>query len=290
MPRPPAGPPRADDFIRSRRNPLLQRLRALKEKGQRGAAGLMLLEGAKLVEEALGAGVELLEAAGSARFGRTARERALAAELSHHGVVLRHVDDALIASLSELETSPGLLAIARRPAFDEEALYRGVPLLVIAAGLQNPGNLGALLRSAEAAGASGAFLTEGTADPFSWKALRGSMGSAFRLPHLRGLSARAALNRARGRRVQVVAAAPDAALDYDELDFGVPTAFLLGTESAGLPAELAAAADRRVRVPMHPPVESLNVGVAAAVLLFEAARQRRRGPAPAPLAKPRTPS
>ena len=289
MPRPPAGPPRADDLIRSRNNPLVQRLRALKEKGQRGAAGLALLEGGKLVAEALAAGVELLEAAASPRFGRLAHEQVLAAELVRRGVALRRVDGDILSALSELETSPGLLAIARRPRFAEESLYRQTPLVVIAAGLQNPGNLGALLRSAEAAAATGAYLTEGTADPFSWKALRGSMGSAFRLPHVRGIPVHAALERVRARRLQIVAAEADGTVSYEAADFRPPTALLVGPEGSGLAAELAAAADLRVRVPMQAPVESLNVGVAAGILLFEAARQRRSGPS-GPLAKARTAS
>jgi len=289
MPRPPAGPPGADDVIRSRSNPLVQRLRALKEKGQRGAGGLVLLEGARLVEEALGAGVAVIEAAAAAGFGRRPMEARVIEELTRRRVAVRRVDERLMGSLSELETSPGLLALARRPRFEEESLFRGVPLVVIAAGLQNPGNLGALLRSAEAAGATGAYLTDGTADPLSWKALRGSMGSAFRLPHARGLSARAAIERARARGLQVVATDARGAVAYDEVDFRAPTAVVLGAEGSGLPADLAAAADHRVAVPMQPPVESLNVGVAAGVLLFEAARQRRRAPALS-LAKPGTAS
>jgi TrmH family RNA methyltransferase len=275
MPRPPAGPPRADDVIRSRSNPLVQRMRALKEKSQRGGAGLMLLEGGKLVEEALGTGLDLVEAIASARFGTVPDEARLVQKLRERGVTLRRVDASVMASVSELTTSPGLLAVARRPAFAEDDLYRGQPLVVIAAGLQNPGNLGALLRSAEAAGATGAYLTEGTADPFSWKALRGSMGSALRLPHLRGLSARAAIERVRERGLQVVATEARASNPYDRVDLRGPTALLFGAEGSGLAAELAASADRRVKIPMRPPVESLNVGVAAGILLFEAARQRR---------------
>ena len=274
MPRPPVGAP-ADEMIRSRSNPLVQRLRALKEKGVRGGEGLMLLEGGKLVAEALAAGVELVEVAALARFGHTPAEARLVEGLAAQAVPLRRMDVRLLASLSELETSPGVLAIARRPEFEEATLFNGVALLIVAVGLQNPGNVGGLLRSAEAAGATGAYLTEGAADPFSWKALRGSMGSAFRLPHVRGISARTALDRARGRGLQVVATDAHASSAYDAVDFRRPTALLFGAEGSGLAGELAASADRRVRIPMKTPVESLNVGVAAGVLLFEAARQRR---------------
>ena len=286
MPRPPALPPRADDVIRSRSNPVVQRLRALKEKGSRGGPGLMLLEGGKLVEEALGSAIEIVEVVASARFGSGPPEAQLLEALAARGVLLRRADAGILAALSELETSPGLLAVARRPMFEEDVLYRGRPLIVIAAGLQNPGNLGGLLRSAEAAGATGAYLTEGTADPFSWKALRGSMGSALRLPHVRGLSGREAVERARARGLQVVATAVQAPAAYDRVDLRGPTALLFGTEGSGLSRDLAASADRRVSIPMAPPVESLNVGVAEGILLFEAARQRRGAASGRPLAKP----
>jgi RNA methyltransferase, TrmH family len=274
MPRPPFAP-QADDLIRSRSNPLVQRLRALKERGVRGADGLMLLEGGTLVAEALAAGIAIVEAGASARFGETPGEARLVADLAAREIPLRRMEASLLGSLSELETSPGLLAVAHRPVFDEAALYRGVPLLIVAVGLQNPGNLGGLVRSAEAAGATGAYLTEGTADPFSWKALRGSMGSALRLPHVRGISARTALERARERGLQLVATDAHASGAYDQVDFRRPTALLFGAEGSGLAGEIAASADRRVSIPMRGPVESLNVGVAAGVLLFEAARQRR---------------
>jgi TrmH family RNA methyltransferase len=262
---------RTDDVIRSRANPFLQRLRALKEKGARGEQGLMLLEGLRLVEEALRAGVELVEVAAAPR----GIDATVLDGLRARGVRVRRVEERLLGALSELDTGPGFLAVARRPAFSEDALYRGRPLVLIVAGVQNPGNLGGLLRTAEAAGVTGAYLTRGTADALSWKALRGSMGSAFRIPHVAGVSAAEAIRRARSRGLQVVAAAPREAASYDRIDWRGPTALVLGAEGAGLPAELVDLADARASVPMAPAVESLNVGVAAAVMLFEAARQRR---------------
>ena len=180
-----------------------------------------------------------------------------------------------MAALSEAETSQGVLALARRPAFDENALFRGVPLIVVAVGVQDPGNLGSLLRTAEAAGATGAYLTAGTADPLSWKALRGSMGSALRVPHVRGLAADEVVRRLRSRGVAVLATMAHGDAPYDRADLRGPFALLLGGEGAGLPHETVESADQRLSIPMHGRVESLNVGVAAGILLFEAARQRR---------------
>ena len=149
------------------------------------------------------------------------------------------------------------------------------PLVVVADAIQNPGNLGGLLRTAEAAGATGAYLTEGSADPLSWKALRGSMGSAFRLPHVRGLDADAALDRVAG-------AGPRRARDRGRrraaLRRGRPAR--PGRDRAGqrrlgaLRGRCGSAPTARLRIPLAAPVESLNVGVAAALVLFEAARQR----------------
>src|SRR5438093_218510 len=260
-----------EGIIRSRSNPLVRRLRALKEKA---AGELMLLEGPKLIEEGLASGVGMVEAAASPRLAGL--RGGLVDTLRGRGVAVRLVDDGVLASLSELQTSQGILALARRPAFDEARLYEGNPLVLVVAGIQNPGNLGALLRTAEAAGATGAYLTDGAADPFSWKALRGSMGSAFRLPHRRRLSTADALARLEARGVSVVAADPGGAQRYDEADLRRPVAILLGPERAGLSPAARARASAALAIPMARGVESLNVGVAAGVLFFEAARQRRR--------------
>ena len=260
-----------EGIIRSRSNPLVRRLRALKEKA---GGELMLLEGPKLVEEALASGVGLVEAAASPRLAPGGRA-GLVETLRARGVPVRLVDDGVLASLSEVETSQGILALARRPAFDEARLYEGTPLVLVAAGIQNPGNLGALLRTAEAAGATGAYLTDGAADPFSWKALRGSMGSAFRLPHRRRLTTADALARLEAHGVSIVAADPRGALRHDEADLRRPVAILLGPEGAGLAPGVRSRASVSVAIPMARGVDSLNVSVAAGVLLFEAARQRR---------------
>ena len=250
----------ADEAVTSRSNPLVARLRALKSRAD---ADLALVEGPKLLQEAVAAGIAIVEVAAAPD-----------ASVPAVPVPVRRVAADVLASLSEMETSQGVLAIARRPSFDEAALYRGVPLVLVAAGVQNPGNLGGLLRTAEAAGATGAYLTDGCADPFSWKALRGSMGSAFRLPHVRRVDVFDVLDRLE-RRGLTVAAAVAGGSPYDGVDLRGPVAILLGPEGAGLPAEVERRASVRMGVPMQGPVESLNVGVAAGVLLFEAARQRR---------------
>ena len=261
------------EVVTSRANPIVKRLRALVSGG--GADGLMILEGFKLAAEAVAAGIDVTECA-VAPAVLDGPQAGLVARLEEKGAAVRVVSPEILDALSETETTQGLLAVARRPAFDEKRLHRGTPLLLVAVGIQNPGNVGALLRAAEAAGATGAYLTGGCADPLSWKALRGAMGSAFRLPHVVGADPADALGRLAARGITTIAAAAaEAATPYDEVDFQGPCAIVVGSEGAGLPAAVEARADVRARIPMAAPVESLNVAVAAGLLLFEAARQRR---------------
>ena len=261
-----------DETLRSRENPLYKRLRALKERG--ADKELCLLEGPKLVLEALAAGIAVVEAATSPRAEASPAGAAALSALRGREVPVRRLAAELFSSLSEAETSQGVLALARRPAFDEARLFRATPLVLVVEGVQNPGNLGGLLRTAEAAGASGALLAAGSADPFSWKALRGSMGSAFRLPHRTGLSIDRALDAVQARGLAVFATAADGESRYDEADLRGPLALVVGSEGRGLSPAVRARAAARLRVPLAAPVESLNVGVAAALVLFEAARQR----------------
>ena len=261
------------DIITSRANPFVKRLRALVDDSAR--SGLAVLEGAKLVGEALAAGLEIVECAATPDTADGA-QAALVARIAEGGATVRLLTPAVLAAVSPAETAQGLLAVARRPAFDEERIFRGTPLIVAGVAIQNPGNAGALLRAAEAAGATGAFFTAGSADTMSWKALRGSMGSAFRVPHVTGIAVGDLMSRLEARGVRAIAAAAAGGDPYDAMDFTGPVAFLLGNEGAGLPEELARGAGRRVAIPMAGAVESLNVAVAAGVLLFEAARQRRR--------------
>lgn len=151
------------------------------------------------------------------------------------------------------------------------------PLVVIAANVQDPGNLGAILRAAEAGGASGVIATVGGADPFGWKALRGAMGSAFRLPLTRLDTAEAALVLAREHRLRIVAAVGNGGTPMSQADLAGPLALMVGGEGGGLESSLLDASDLRVTIPMTPPVESLNVAVATALLVYEVGRQRAGG-------------
>jgi TrmH family RNA methyltransferase len=177
--------------------------------------------------------------------------------------------------VSPVNSPTGVVATARIPETSLASLLTPPPALVLAAaGLQDPGNAGAIIRSAAAAGATGVVMDELSADPWGWKALRASMGSGFYVPVLRTRSVASLIKAWKSAGVRIVATMPRGGVSMYDVDFTKPIAVLLGGEGAGLSEELAANADERVSIPMQGPIESLNVAVAAAVLLYEAERQR----------------
>lgn len=255
--------------LTSAKNPAVQRFR---EAAAGKIAGVMLAEGVRLVWDAVRAGLEVVEAAVSPKLTDIDLRDALA---ERAGSFL-DVSDALLARLSALDTPQGVAVLLRRPEFEERALLGDVlsPLVVAAAGLRDPGNVGAVLRSAEAAGATGCLTLRGGADPFRDKAVRGSMGSVFRLPVTHGMTAAEAIAFARRQRLQIVVADGGGDRAHTAADLRRPTLLVVGAEAAGVASEWLEAADAHVRIPLRAPVESLNAAVAAGVLLFEAQRQR----------------
>ena len=255
--------------ITSGRHPAVQQFR---DAAAGSVEGVLLAEGVRLVGDALDAGLEVLVAAASPRC-----DKAFAERLQQIAGTFLECSDEVMNRLSALETSPGVAVLLRRPAVEEADLLRRdtAPLVVVAAGIRDPGNLGSLVRAAEAAGATGCVTMKGGADPFRDKAVRGSMGSIFRLPVLHGLDAAGVIQFALVNRLQLVVADGGGDREYTDADLKKPLALVVGAEAAGVPEELIRAATARVRIPLRQPVDSLNVAVAAGVLLFEARRQRR---------------
>lgn len=255
--------------ISSAKNPVVQRFR---DAADGRLEGVLLAEGVRLVREAVAAGCRIVEAAVSPRLD----DDELRGDLQQRAASYLECADDVLARLSALDTPQRVAVLVAKPEHAEQDLVRGdlSPLVVIAAGVRDPGNLGSLLRTAEAAGATGCITMQGGADPFRDKAVRGSMGSIFRLPVLHGLDADAIVAFARRHRLQLVVADGGGDVAHSAADLTRPTALVVGAEAAGVPAELLRAAAARVRIPLRSPVESLNVAVAAGVLLFEAQRQR----------------
>ena len=256
--------------ITSTKNPLVQRFRAA---AQGDDEQVLFAEGVRLVQEGVDAGTRVLCAAVSPRL----REPALGERLRERAGEFFECTDEVLARASALETHQGVAVLFARPTWTDEQLLKGekAPLVLCAAGVRDPGNLGALLRSSEAAGATGVLTLKGGADPFRDKAVRGSMGSVFRLPIQHGRDAPGVIAFAQAHKLQIVVAEGTGDVDFTAVDLKRPTLLVLGAEATGVSPALGAAAQVRARIPLRAPVDSLNVAVAAGVLLFEARRQRR---------------
>ena len=284
------------DAIASRDNKWLKQFRAALRGTGPAAGEPIAAEGPKLVEEGVRSGLET-EALLVSEAGERHLERILqAASESDSGIPRSRIfrtTDKLFESVAGTETPQGVAALFRqrewnfddvmRGRADFEGAYRSdSPLVIVMAAVQDPGNVGTIVRSAEAFGASGVVATRGTADPWSPKALRASAGSALRLPLLRGMAIPILLAQLRVAGVTILAAGtkPTAATTARNAaasisDLRGPSAIFIGNEGAGLPSEVEHAADDWVSIAMNDDVESLNAGIAASIILFDAARQRR---------------
>lgn len=268
--------------LTSRDNRWLKRFRAALQGGfnsRDGERPVLGLEGPHLVEEALRAGlrIEALLVADSGERHLTGLRKNLPPDL-----LLLRTTDRLFADAAGTETPQGIAALAAPREWALEDLLGASPLVVVIAGVQDPGNAGAIVRAAEAFGASGVIACRGTAHPLAPKALRASAGSALRLPLLANLPAERALVELRARGVRQCAASLSGDCAPEQAGLEGPTALWIGSEGAGLPPEIESAADIRVRIPINRSVESLNAAMAATVLLYEAARQRRTAAGTAP--------
>jgi len=255
--------------VSSRQHPLVARFR----DAARRPGDTILLDGPHLVAEALASGVVVEVAA----FQRNALGDPELLRLSGAPAIedVVTVSDQVIAALSPTRSPSGVVALAQRPRIDPLAKDGRPPLVIIAVDVQDPGNMGALMRSAEAGGATGVIATSASADPFGWKALRGAMGSAFRLHVGRVRHARDAIELARHvPGLRVVATVNSRGVPMGEADLTGPLALVVGSEGSGLPEDVLSEADLLVSIPMAPRVESLNVAVATALLIYEARRQR----------------
>lgn len=258
--------------ITSRHNPVVARYRAV-ARGE--IADRLLLDGPHLVAEALASAVPIEHAAVVSTALDDAEIRTLVAELGRRGVEPVVATPPVMASLSPVRSSSPIVALAHRSAPDAGRLYAGAaPLVLIASDVQDPGNIGAMIRVAEAGGATSVLAAGACADPFGWKALRGSTGSALRLPIGIVDSAASAMAEARRRGCRVFATVPRGGRSLFDVDLRGAAAVLLGGEGPGLPPALIESADERITIPMQSPVESLNTAVAAAIIVYEAFRQR----------------
>lgn len=259
--------------VAGRHNMLIKEVRRAFARAEITADGECAVEGVRIVEEAIRSGLHLravlFSESGQARAGR------LLPQLGAQVETLL-LPDKLFTSMVPSETPQGVAALVRMKSYVLEDLLAGEQasaLVVAVAGVQDPGNLGTILRSAEAFGASGVLLGENTVSAFNSKVVRASAGSIFRIPLVRQ-ELKSALPTLRERGLRLLATSSHKGDPVNDAGLTSPLALLVGSEGAGLAREIVAQVDEVVAIPHSPRVESLNAGVAASIALYEAARQR----------------
>lgn len=266
-------------IVQSKQNARLKLLRRALTRPGRDAGGLLGVEGRHLLEEALRVGLRVRTV-----FVRIDPEQGVGVfeprpedPLGAPDVEVLMVPAAIFDSIMQTETPQPVAALVEMPDWTWAHLFQQTqiaPLIVVLAGLQDPGNLGTILRSAEAFGANGVVCLPGTVNPWNPKAVRASAGSIFRLPVI-AAEPEECFSMLRQAGAHIYTTAVRDAKPADQINLSAPLAFLIGNEGGGVPPEIAAQADAALTIPCPGPVESLNAAAAASVLLYEAARQRR---------------
>jgi RNA methyltransferase, TrmH family len=274
--------------VEGRHNPLIKQIRQAFSRAELTESGDCAIEGLRILEEAIRSGLRF-----SAVFFRESAQGLAARLLPQIAAQVETLllPDQLFDSLVPSESPQGVAALVRLKQFSLEDVVERLHLgpIVVLAGLQDPGNLGTILRSSEAFGSAGVVLGEGTVSLFNSKVVRASAGSVFRLPvihaqihgqaHERGKSGTVKLenvsNKLRAQSVRLLATSSHKGTPLDQADLKAPAAIFFGNEGAGLPREVTARVDESIAIPHTSQVESLNAGVAASIVLYEAARQRR---------------
>lgn len=259
-------------MITSTANQQVKQLVQLNKKRKlRDERGVFVAEGLKMFQEAPRDRIEKVYISES--FLNTRRM-----EIQLEGIPYEVMQDSVFRAVSDTQTPQGILCIVKRASCDLETLLQVEnPLLLLLENLQDPGNLGTILRTAEGAGVTGVILSKGSVDLYNPKTIRSTMGSVYRVPALYTESLEQTAELLRSRGIRSYAAHLEGKQSYDQEDYLGGTAFFIGNEGAGLTESLSLRADALIRIPMEGQVESLNAGVAASLLLYEAYRQRRNG-------------
>ena len=260
-------------LINSASNSRLKQLRAALRDGGLDAQGRVRIEGPKLVLEAIRSHLRVDEVYVSESCRREPGLQALLSRIPGEPEIVE-VSDRLFPAIVSTEQPQGLLALVKIPSIELEELLLGSSMLLVGCELQDPGNLGTLLRSAEAFGVEGVLLTQTSVSPWNEKVVRASAGSIFRLPCLGGFESRDLLSNLERNTFHFVAATPRGTIDFRKADYRDRFTLILGNEGKGLSEEILSRVQTRIHIPMTARIESLNVAVAASIILCEAARQR----------------
>ena len=254
-------------------NPLVKEIRALKNKSGREETGLFFIEGVRFVTEALQEKASIRYLMVSETFSTDAASMELLQSVND-GADCYRVPDSLFASISDTQTPQGILAVLdlKRRQLENAVLSGG--LLVLLDGIKDPGNMGTIIRTADAAGCEGIVVPAGCVDIYNPKVLRSTMGSVFHVPVYHCEDMKSAINIARRNGYKIRVSHLDGAVSIYEADLTGPAALVIGSEAEGVGDEIVKAADMLLKIPMPGRAESLNASVAAGIMIFETTRQK----------------
>ena len=257
-------------MITSTANPQIKNLIQLQKKNRlRQEQGIFIIEGIKMYREA--STDQVIKTYVSESFYKKHQKEDI-----WKGESLEIVTDRVFEAASDTKTPQGVLSLVKRFEYDlDDIIHGSTPLIMVLENIQDPGNLGTIFRTAEAAGATGIVLSKDCVDLYNPKVIRSTMGAIFRIPFIYTDDLKGTIDELKREGITVYAAHLKGENSYDMEDYKTACAFLIGNEGNGLTEETAACADRKILIPMEGGAESLNAAVASAVLMFEAGRQRR---------------
>jgi TrmH family RNA methyltransferase len=268
--------------ITSLSNPQIKEAVTIREAGRKKGRSTFLIEGVHLIESAIRAGAEIDRVFFTGSFSAKREGQGILKTLAKTNRNVFEVAPRVLNKIADTDTPQGAVAIVTyfSPALATLQLEEP-PLIVVADGIQDPGNLGTIIRTSDAAGAGGVLLLPGACDPFTSKTVRATAGSIFNIPVVQ-TDRQNLLEWIGKRKIHLAVTAADAPNSVFDADLGVPVALVFGNEARGVSESLRKAADLIVKIPVYGKAESLNVATSAAVCLYEAVRQRRKtSPAPA---------
>ena len=259
--------------ISSKDNETIKNIRKLKEKKYRDLENAFIVEGIKLVEEAIEENAtikQIVVCEGCINDGTWNQE--MRYKIAKYECI--YVTEKVFNLLSDVKTPPGILAVIEKKSNSSKIDY-SQDIIVALDGIQDPGNLGTMVRTGEGAGISGVIMNQTTVDLFNPKTIRSTMGSIYRVPFYVASDLKETISDLKKQGIKVYAAHLKGTLSYDEPDYKEPTAFMIGNEGNGLSDEIADLADTYIKIPMEGKVESLNAAISATLLMYETNRQRR---------------
>lgn len=261
--------------ITSRANPLIKSLRLLKSRGRKSESGIFICEGIKLAEEAIKSESEIRYIIISPRFDESKAKNITLNRIERLKVDIVSTTDPILDSISDTVTHQGIIAVVKKRFWREDDLFKGgYGIIIFLYMLQDPGNLGTIIRAAEAGGVKGIALAKGTVDLYNPKVVRASMGSIFRMPIIRIDSADDFIKKAKGLGYRCIGLFPSEKNEYFREDLTGPIVLAFGQEGSGLPDKIGRLMDVKINIPMTGNVESMNVALSAAIMIYEGFRQR----------------